>query len=408
MTLPAAADAVDRWLLSASTRVKTVVIALTLVSMAATVVTKVPKPFLDYSRRPLLAGISQPDEFGTDTIADAYEARVVRHDVSRHVHEAARRADAARSGHLDQRCVVAVPAGHAAGAGGAVGRAVMPWASASTAPCRAWRCCSLAPSLVYFLRTRWYLFPLLYLNFAYVGERFFYVQDGSYLVMLTVVMAALFVARRFPNAAHTLMAVAIVTKLSPLYYVRHLGAMPRWTAALVLAILAAGLVAPYFIWDNYLYIFRYNSELKGDTLAAAGALALAVPFAALLMHVETKRGFDLEDLIGWSLVPVALFLAFKMNVARHLLLVLLVPDKRGLRNVAAAAGLALHSLAAVARGPECGAAAGDGRVGCRTPGRPGRTDGHSEDLMSKLEVRSSNGRPVVVASPWGKFDHDET
>ncbi len=202
----------------------------------------------------------------------------------------------------------------------------------------------LGASLVFFLRTRWYLFPLLYLNFTYVGDRFFFVQDGSYLVMLTVVMAALFAARRFPNAAHTLMAVAIVTKLSPLYYLRHLSAMPRRTSALVLAILAVGLVAPYFLWDNYLYIFRYNSELKGDTVAAIGALVLAAAFAALLMYAETRRAFDLEDLIGWSLVPVALFLAFKMNVARHLLLILLVPDKRGLRNVAVALGLAVHAL----------------------------------------------------------------
>ena len=44
-------------------------------------------------------------------------------------------------------------------------------------------------------------------------------------------------------------------------------------------------------------------------------------------------------------MPVAVFFAFKMNVARHLLLVLLVPDKRGLRNVAAAGGLAAATLA---------------------------------------------------------------
>ncbi len=82
MTFLAATHAVDRWLLSASTRVKTVVIVLTLVSMAATIVPNVPKPFIDYARWPMLAGMAQPDSYGTDTIADAYEARVVRHDVA--------------------------------------------------------------------------------------------------------------------------------------------------------------------------------------------------------------------------------------------------------------------------------------------------------------------------------------
>jgi hypothetical protein len=203
----------------------------------------------------------------------------------------------------------------------------------------------LGASLVYFLRTRWYLFPLLYLNFSYVGERFFAVQDGSYLVMLTFVMIALLAARRWPAVTHTCMAVAIVTKFTPLYYARHLPTMSRRMAGVFVAILVAGLVMPYFIWDNYLYVFRYNSELKGDTLAALGALALAVPFAALLVRADQRRGFDLEDLVGWSLVPVALLLAFKMNAARHLFLVLLVPDKRAVRNVALAAALALHALA---------------------------------------------------------------
>jgi hypothetical protein len=139
------------------------------------------------------------------------------------------------------------------------------------------------------------------------------------------------------------MAVAIVMKLSPLYYARHLGRMSRPVRALFVGILVAGLVAPYFIWDNYLSIFRYANDLKGTTVTTAGALAIGAAFTALLWFVERRRDFDLEDLIGWSLVPMALFLAFKMNVARHLLLVLLIPDKRGLRNIAVAVPLALHA-----------------------------------------------------------------
>jgi hypothetical protein len=200
-------------------------------------------------------------------------------------------------------------------------------------------------SALYFLRTRWYLFPLLYLNVDFISYRFVYVQDNTYLVMLVVIMAALWLARIRHPWCDAMMAVATTMKLSPLYYVKNVFAMPPARATVFLAILAAGLVLPYFIWDNYLYIYRYGNALKGDWLSTLGALLFAVPFALVVWYVEVRRGFDAEDRVGWGLVPFALFLAFKMNVARHLLLVLLVPDKRGVRNVAAAVGLAVPALA---------------------------------------------------------------
>jgi hypothetical protein len=117
--------------------------------------------------------------------------------------------------------------------------------------------------------------------------------------------------------------------------------MQRRNAALYIAILAAGFVLPYFVWENYLYIFQYSAELKGDWDNAIAALIVVTPFALVLRYVETKLHFDWEDRVGWGLVPFALLLALKMNVARHLLIVLLVPDKRGIRNLAAAIGLAV-------------------------------------------------------------------
>ena len=172
-----------------------------------------------------------------------------------------------------------------------------------------------------------------------------YVQDNTYLIMLAVVIAALFLARAGRGACHALMAVAIAMKLSPLYYLKNLPLMSRRMAVVFVSILIAGLVLPYFIWDNYLYIFQFGNENKGDRwYDLAGALAIALPFTALLWYVETRLQFDWEDRVGWSLVPLAIFFAVKMNAARHLMIVLLVPDKRGLRNVAAAVGLALHAL----------------------------------------------------------------
>jgi hypothetical protein len=159
-------------------------------------------------------------------------------------------------------------------------------------------------------------------------------------------MGALRLARRqHRDASDALMAVAITMKLSPLYYAKRVLAMRGWRAALFVAILGAGLVLPYFIWANYLSIFLFHSSVKGTRwYDTAGAIAVAGTFAVVLWYVETRRGFDREERIGWGLVPFAMFLAFKMNVARHLLIVLLVPDKHAARNLAAAVGLLVPTL----------------------------------------------------------------
>jgi hypothetical protein len=120
--------------------------------------------------------------------------------------------------------------------------------------------------------------------------------------------------------------------------------MPRAMAAVVLGIVAAGLVLPIFLWENYLYIFGFHDALKGGTAETVAAVVVSIPFALALWYVEVRIGFDMEDRVGWGLVPFALFLGLKMNAARHLVLVLLVPDKRGVRNVAAAVGLAVPAL----------------------------------------------------------------
>ena len=101
---------------------------------------------------------------------------------------------------------------------------------------------------------------------------------------------------------------------------------------------------PYFIWDKYLTIFTFHEQVKGNVYDTIAAVVLVVPFTIVLWYVETRLGFDREDRIGWSLVPFAMFIGIKMRVARHLLIVLLVPDKRGPRNIAAAIGLALYAL----------------------------------------------------------------
>jgi hypothetical protein len=334
----------DARLLAVPRRIQYLIIAATVGVMILVSLPHVPRPWLDYANVPILDRIDQPDAYGPDTIGDGYEARVVLNDP----------ADMYTKRKLDQTPVEAALWSREESApyppAVLLSEAAL-YAIGERTGLRFYgmilglACLFIALSIAYFLRTRWYLFPVLYLNFSYFSFRFVHVQDNTYLIMLVVVMAALFLARAGREASHALMAVAIAMKLSPLYYVRHVVRMKRTTAALFLAIVAAGLVLPYFIWENYLYIYQFGNENKGDRwYDLAGALALAGPFTVLLWYVETRLHFDAEDRVGWSLVPLAIFFAIKMNAARHLMIVLLVPDKRGVRNVAAAAGLALHAL----------------------------------------------------------------
>jgi hypothetical protein len=164
------------------------------------------------------------------------------------------------------------------------------------------------------------------------------------LIMLVAVMAAMMLARRRPDATHLLMAFATAVKVSPVYYATNLLRMRRGTAMAFTAILIAGFVLPYFVFDNYLYIFTFQNEIKGSWGKTLGAIVVTVPFAILLSYVAFRRDFDWEDRVGWGLLPVAMLLAFKLNVARHLLVVLLVPDKRALRTAAAAFSVAVYYL----------------------------------------------------------------
>ncbi len=335
--------ALDAWLLAWPRAGRCAAIALTIAVMIALSLPKVPRPFIDYASLPLLRHIPQPATYGTDTIADMYESKVVLNDVfdmytkvkvDQTPLEAQTWSKAASSPYPP--AVLLAEAGLSA-IGEHVGVGlygiVLLLAVAF-----------IGLSLWYCLRTRWYVFPLLYLNFVYFSERFVFVQDGSYLVMLLVVMTALLLARAGRGACHGLMALAIAMKLSPLAYTMNLPVMTRRSRIVFVAILAAGLALPYVVWDNYLYIYSFNDGLKGRWYSTIVAAAIAVPFAYALWRVQQRRGFDLEDRIGWGLVPFALFLGWKMNVARHLLIVLLVPDKRGLRSACTAVGLALPVL----------------------------------------------------------------
>ena len=334
----------DARLLAAPAWVKGLAYAITFAVIIGTSLPHVPRMYLDYSSLPLLAGIDQPPTYGPDSLSDMYAAKVILNDwrdmyTRRHLEQTPLEAATWTKEEVAPYppAVLLAEAGlYAIGEWTGLGFYGMILGLAVV---------FISWSAWYFLQTRWYLFPLLYLNFGYLSERFVYVQDDSYLVMLVVVIGALAAMRsRRETLSHLLMAVATVMKLSPLYYVRHLTAMRPVARWMYLGILAAGLVLPWLIWDNYLYIFRFHEGAKGNVYDTIAAVLVSVPIALLLYRVEARGGFDREDWIGWSLVPFAVFLGVKMRVTRHLLLVLLVPDKRGSRNIIAALGLALHAL----------------------------------------------------------------
>ena len=344
MTFLEAAAAVDRYLLRVNRPVQYTVIAATILHMIVVAIPNVPRPYIDYARFPLLSGIHQYETYGTDTIGNSYEAKVVLNDpLDMYTKARLEQTPLEKATWTREASAPYPPAGlltaaglYAIGAATGIGFYGMVLLLAAL---------FLALSLWYFLKTRWYLFPLLYLNFAYFGHRFVYVQDDSYLAMLVVVMIALILARSKREISHVLMALAITMKLSPAAYAREIPSMRRGVAAIFVAILLAGFVLPYFIWDKYLTIFTFHEQVKGNVYDTIAAVVLAVPFTIVLWYVETRLGFDREDRIGWSLVPFGMFVGIKMRVARHLLIVLLVPDKRGPRNIAAAVGLALYAVA---------------------------------------------------------------
>jgi hypothetical protein len=322
--------------------------AITVLVVVATAIVNVPRVYVDYSRWPALSRIVQPAQYGTDTIADMYESKVVLHDVrdmytKTEVPQTPLEASTwskEASAPYPPLVLLAEAALYRLGDLTGIGFYGLVAALALV---------FIGSSAVYFWRTRWYAFPLLYLNFGYFGARFFAVQDGSYLVVLVTISVGLWLSERRPAVTDMVMAIATVMKISPLGYAANLPSMPKARRAGYVLVLAAGLLLPIILLPNYAYIFRYQDGVKGHWYDGAAALVFVVPFTLLQRYVECRRGYTRADRVGWDVIPVAMWLAFKMNVARHLLIMLLVPDRRAVRNVIAAVALLVPLLVPGAR-----------------------------------------------------------
>src|SRR5580765_5090313 len=216
----------DAFLLAVPVRTRHLVIAMTLLVMVGVALRDVPRAYVDYTHVPILNHIPQHESYGPDTIADVYESKVILNDprdmytkreLPQTPLEAATWTKEASAPYPP--AVLLAEAGlYALGARSGLGFYGVVLGLMGL---------FFGLSIYYFLSTRWYLFPVLYLNFLYVGYRFVYVQDNSYLIMLVVITAALVLARARRPESHALMALAIIMKLSPLAYLRELPTMRR-------------------------------------------------------------------------------------------------------------------------------------------------------------------------------------
>src|SRR5262245_42039265 len=154
----------DKTLLSLPPVVRRSVIALTFLAIVVQGLPHVPRMAFDYSRVPLLSHIAQPETYGTDTIADMYEARVVLHDVrdmytERGVDQTPLEAATwSKAESAPYPPLMLLTAAALARLGQTLGIGLYGMALLLAVA-------FLSMSAWFFSRTRWYVFPLLYLNF---------------------------------------------------------------------------------------------------------------------------------------------------------------------------------------------------------------------------------------------------
>ena len=152
----------DARLLAAPAWVKALAYAITVVVMIGTSLPNVPKAYVDYSRIPLLAGIPQRETYGPDSISDMYAAKVILNDPSDMYTRARLEQTPLEAATWTKEQVAPYPpavllaeaALYALGEWSGIGFYGLILLLAGT---------FIALSAWYFLQTRWYLFPLLYL-----------------------------------------------------------------------------------------------------------------------------------------------------------------------------------------------------------------------------------------------------
>ncbi|MGA1848006.1 MAG: hypothetical protein ACMUHB_01575 [Thermoplasmatota archaeon] len=332
----------DKRLLSASGRMRLIVILLTFMFILTVRVWYIPEEYLD------LGGFNRGDEFGEDYIADNYTGKVVRNDptdiYTKEKVDLNEREDALWE---KEECSPYPPLGvFVIGGLHLIGDITGLDLFGATILLEL---IFVVMVMIYCLRTRWYLFPLIMLN-VFSPFRVYVTGGTTNLFLLVMMLSALFAARHRKSFAHYIQAAAIAFKFMPFFYISNIFRMKRKQAFIFSGMVIAGLVLPVFLFDNYLYIYSFHATrgysfatslfdhfdiAMSDTIAIVLTWTVPVFVAALftmiLYYIENRLNFDWEERIGWSAVPFGLFLGWRLLSTRFFFLMLLLPDKRGTR-----------------------------------------------------------------------------
>jgi hypothetical protein len=335
----------DAWLLARPTSVRALVLGLTLLFALLARLSYVPVTYHDFG------ALNAGSDYGNDYYSDSYGARTVyNHPSDMYTRRLTEQTPAET--YWPKRSVAPYPpaalfllAGvHAVGEATGVGLYGVLMGLDTLL---------LGLMLVYALRTRWYLFPLVQLN-VFLAYRYWGIGSCNGLLVVLCLMLGVFVARAKPLLGTLLGVFAICLKLTPVFFLSNFLRFRRSVQVLAALMLFAGFVLPLFLLENYRYIYGFHATrdigpivkllvalgLHGAwTTGLAAALgwilplALAASFSLVFLYAQVKLDFSWEDRIGWAAVPFSLLFSLRMLSMRTLFEAMAIPDARIVRSL---------------------------------------------------------------------------
>jgi hypothetical protein len=207
--------------------------------------------------------------------------------------------------------------------------------------------------LVYALRTRWYLFPLVQLN-VFLAYRYWGVGSCNGLLVVLCLMLGVLVARAAAALGTLLGVLAVCLKLTPVFFLTNFFRFdPRARVGAALLLLA-GFVLPLYVLENYRYIYGFHATRDiGPIVKALAALGMDTPwtrplaaalgwvlpllvggaFSLVFLYAQLKLKFTWEDRLGWAAVPFSLLFSLRMLSMRTLFEAMAIPDARLVRSL---------------------------------------------------------------------------
>ncbi|MEM3341978.1 MAG: hypothetical protein QW728_04730 [Thermoplasmata archaeon] len=187
--------------------------------------------------------------------------------------------------------------------------------------------------IIYSLLTRRpFLFPLYFLStFTYA---FFWKQTHFSFTLTTafIVLALILFELKKEGSALFFLGLASAAKiftLPVLAMTSRFGSRKRWIWFFFVVTVFVGLVVPFFIFDNYSYIFRRENHRPVMSYLVGGIIGIEFLFLEFF-----TRGKD-REVAMLSMVPMASYITLTgiLIVPPYFQLALLIPDRTYFRNV---------------------------------------------------------------------------